>query len=84
MNSHHTTHVPLVQETAPKLAVVDWVALILMTVGAINWGLVGAFGFDLVAFLLGPMTLASRAIYVLVGLAGLYGVAMPIRLRQRH
>ncbi len=67
----------------PRLGVPDWIALILMIVGAINWGLVGAFGFDLVAFLFGPMTLVTRIVYGLVGLAGLYGVTMPMRLRSR-
>ncbi len=41
----------------------------LILVGALNWGLVGAFRFDLVAYLLGDMTIASRIVYILVGLA---------------
>lgn len=47
-------------------------ALILVIVGAFNWGLVGAFGFDLVAFLLGDMSIASRIIYILVGLSSVF------------
>lgn len=70
---------PLV--STPKLAVADWIAFILMIVGAVNWGLVGAFGIDLVALLFGQMTVASRVVYVLVGIAGLYGLTMPMRLR---
>ena len=54
----------------------DWIALILMVIGAINWGLVGAVNVDLVALLFGSMTMLSRIVYVLVGLAGLYGIAM--------
>jgi uncharacterized membrane protein YuzA (DUF378 family) len=54
----------------------DWIALILMIVGAINWGLVGAFSFDLVATLFGSGTTLSRIVYILVGLAGLWGLAM--------
>ena len=47
---------------------------LLVTIGAINWGLVGLFQFDLVAQLLGPMSGASRAAYTLVGLAGVLSV----------
>ncbi len=46
------------------------ISLILAIIGALNWGLVGLFGIDLVATLLGTMTLPSRVVYVLVGLAG--------------
>lgn len=66
-----------------SLGVADWIALLLMIVGAVNWGLVGAFNFDLVAAILGDMSMASRAVYVLVGLAGLYGLTMPMRLVPR-
>ena len=47
-------------------------APVLVTVGAVNWGLVGLAKFDLVAKLLGRMTTPSRAIYGLVGAAGAY------------
>ena len=66
------------------LGVADWIAMVLMIVGAINWGLVGAFGFNLVAAIFGDMTLVTRAIYVLVGLAGLWGLTMPMRLAPRR
>jgi hypothetical protein len=53
------------------LRTIHWVALILTIIGAINWGLVGLFQFDLVAAIFGGMDSgASRAIYTLVGLAG--------------
>lgn len=83
MNTSTTTRVSSPLFGAPKLGIADWIALILMIVGSINWGLIGAVGFDLVAFLFGPMTLVSRAVYVLVGLAGLYGLTMPMRLRRQ-
>jgi len=41
----------------------------LVLVGALNWGLVGAFRFDLVAYFLGDMSLASRLVYIIIGLA---------------
>lgn len=48
--------------------------LLLMVVGGLNWGLVGLFDFDLVAFLFGPMTMLSRVVYILVGLASIWAV----------
>ena len=48
------------------------IAFILVLVGAINWGLIGFFEFDLVATLFGEMTTFSRIVYGLVGIAGLY------------
>ena len=50
----------------------DITALIITIIGAVNWGLIGLFKFDLVAFIFGDMSLLSRIIYVLVGLSGLY------------
>lgn len=48
------------------------VALLLVIIGAINWGLIGFFGFDLVAFLFGgQMSLISRIIFALVGVSGI-------------
>jgi signal transduction histidine kinase len=47
---------------------VDWIVWTLVVIGAINWGLVGAFEFDLVAALLGQMSTATRIVYVLVGI----------------
>lgn len=57
----------MVEKTA-----VDWIALVLVIVGGLNWGLVGLFGFDLVAAIFGEMSTISRAVYSLVGLAALY------------
>ncbi|MCI5622325.1 MULTISPECIES: DUF378 domain-containing protein [Anaerostipes] len=50
----------------------DCTALTIVIIGAINWGLIGFFRFDLVAFLFGNMTALTRIIYDLVGLCGLY------------
>jgi len=47
------------------------IAYILVIIGAINWGLVGFFGFDLVASIFGDMTLVSRIVYSLVGVSAL-------------
>jgi len=58
------------------------VALVLMVIGAVNWGLIGLFGFNLVSAIFGEMTVLTRSIYVLVGLAGLFGIAMLMTLSE--
>lgn len=50
----------------------DVTALLISVIGCVNWGLIGLFGFDLVAFIFGDMSLLSRIVYVVVGLCGLY------------
>lgn len=60
--------------------IVDKIALILVIVGALNWGGVGLFGFDTVAFLFGGQAaVLSRIVYALVGLAGLWCVTLLFR-----
>lgn len=54
-----------------RLTWLDWVAIALIIIGGINWGLVGFFRFDLVAALLGDMSALSRLVYALVGIAAL-------------
>ena len=53
---------------------IDWVAMILVIVGGLNWGLVGALNYNLVESLLGSWPLVVKAVYVLVGLGALYSV----------
>jgi uncharacterized protein len=60
----------------------DYIALILVVIGAVNWGLIGFFNFDLVRAIFGDMTLFSRIIYSLVGIAGLYALSYFGRLRN--
>lgn len=56
-----------------NLNALDWVALALLVIGGINWGLVGLFQFDLVATIFGgAASIISRIVYVLVGLSALY------------
>jgi len=52
---------------------VDTIALVLIIIGAINWGLIGLFNFNLVDAIFGSMSLISRIIYTLVGISGLWG-----------
>ncbi len=61
----------------------DRIALILVIIGALNWGAVGLFGLDLVAFICGgQMAVLSRIVYSLVGLAGLWCVSLLFRERN--
>lgn len=52
--------------------IIDWIALVLVIVGGVNWGLVGLFNFDLVATIFGSVFWLARVIYVLVGISALY------------
>lgn len=61
----------------------DIIALILVVIGAINWGLIGFFQFNLVDSLFGTMSSFSRIIYALVGIAGLYALSFFGRDRDR-
>lgn len=60
----------------------DYTLLTLVIVGAINWGLIGFFRFDLVAFLFGNMSWISRIVYALVGIGGLYLLSAYGRIRS--
>lgn len=54
------------------MKLIDIIATILVIVGALNWGLYGAFNLDVIARFLGQMTTAARVLYVLIGISGLY------------
>ncbi len=58
------------------MKVIDTIALILVIIGAINWGLIGFFNFNLVDTLFGAMSIISRIIYALVGIAGLWSIKL--------
>jgi uncharacterized membrane protein YuzA (DUF378 family) len=60
----------------------DYTLLALVIIGAVNWGLIGFFRFDLVAFLFGEMSWLSRIIYALVGIGGLYLISAFGRIRS--
>ena len=56
---------------------IDKIALVLVIIGALNWGLIGIFSFDLVAFLFGGQAaIVSRIVYTLVGLAGIWAISL--------
>lgn len=62
----------------------DMTALALVVIGAINWGLIGFFQYDLVSALFGTMSTFTRIIFALVGIAGLYSISFFARDTERH
>ncbi|MBQ3513754.1 MAG: DUF378 domain-containing protein [Lachnospiraceae bacterium] len=60
----------------------DYTILTIVIIGAINWGLIGFFGFDLINVVFGNMTLLSRIIYAIVGLSGLYALTYYGRMQS--
>jgi len=61
---------------------IDIIALILVVIGAINWGLIGLFDFNLVDSIFGTMSAISRIIYTLVGIAGLWCLSLFGKISQ--
>ena len=59
-----------------NMKIIDKIALVLVIIGAINWGLIGLFQFDLVATLFGEMSILSRIVYTLVGISGLWTIRL--------
>ena len=56
------------------MKLLDIIAVVLIVIGALNWGLVGCFGLDLVGWIFGSMTALARVLYALMGLAAIYYV----------
>lgn len=65
-----------------KLTTVDVVALVLLVVGGLNWGLV-AFGYNAVDMIFGMSSVLSRLIYILVGLSALYVAWLWMKLERK-
>jgi hypothetical protein len=66
-----------------KCNVIDWIAMILIIIGGLNWGLVGVFKFDLVRAIFGEMSLLARIVYILVGISAIYVLAMLPKLTKK-
>lgn len=58
------------------MKIIDKIALTLIIIGALNWGLIGIFNFNLVSSIFGEMTIVSKIIYSLVGISGLWGIKL--------
>jgi uncharacterized protein len=67
-----------------RLNALDWIALVLVIVGAINWGLIGLFNFNLVAAIFGFSPFVVGVVYILVGLAGLWAIYLVARLTSSN
>lgn len=66
-----------------KLTTFDWVALTLVLVGGLNWLLVGLFNWDLVAAIFGDMSIVSRLVYIVVGLAAVWILLISNKLTKK-
>ena len=73
------------------MMIIDKIALILAIIGALNWGSIGLFAFDAVAWICGgQLTIVARVIYTLVALAGVWCISLPFRpeedtvMAERH
>ena len=63
--------------------IIDRIALILTVIGALNWGSIGIFNFDIVAWICGgPMSVVSRIVYTIVALAGIWCITLIFRDRD--
>ena len=60
------------------------ITLLLVIIGAINWGLIGFFQFNLIDTIFGVGTVFSRIIYAIVGICGLYAISFCAKDRYRH
>lgn len=65
------------------LSGLDWVCLILVIIGGLNWGLLGLFKVDLVATVLGNMTMPTRIVYDVIGLAAIYMIYLAAKLTKK-
>ena len=67
------------------MMIVNKIALALIIIGALNWGLVGLFSFDLVAWISGGAgSVLARIIYVIVALAGIWCISLLFRPEEHH
>jgi uncharacterized membrane protein YuzA (DUF378 family) len=64
------------------MKIINILALVLVIVGGLNWGLVGILDFDLVATLFGVMSTVSRVVYALVGVAALYSLVILAKIAK--
>jgi hypothetical protein len=72
------------QHRTSEMSTLDWIAMALMIIGGINWGLIGLFNVDLVASLFGQQSLISRIIYLAVGISALYSLYLSSKMAQKH
>lgn len=66
-----------------KLSGLDMVALLILMIGGLNWGLVGLFQYDLVASIFGDMSSFARGVYDLVGLSAVYSFFLCMKVGKK-
>lgn len=66
-----------------KFSLLDKISFILIVIGAVDWGLVGLFNFDIISALFSGAMLIARIIYILVGASGIDMLLLIIRLKQQ-
>jgi hypothetical protein len=64
------------------MSILSVVALVLLIIGGLNWALVGLFNLDLVAAIFGAMSMPTRVVYVVVGIAAIYALTLLPRLSR--
>lgn len=62
-----------------SLNFLDWIVLILLIIGGINWGLIGLFNFNLVETIFSNMPIITRIVYIIVGVCAIYAIIMLAR-----
>ena len=74
------------REGHSTMSAVDYIAMVLLIIGGLNWGMVGLFNIDVVASIFGPESAVSRVIYTLVGIAALYSIYLSTKMgsSKRH
>lgn len=77
-----TPHAHAAGSAGSATRIATTIAVVLLVIGGLNWALVGLFELDLVATLFGDMSVVSRAVYVLVGLAAVYALTLLPRLSR--
>lgn len=65
------------------MSIIQKIALVITIIGAINWGLIGIFEFNLVTFIFGEASIMARIIYVIVSACGLFNIAL-LFTRNNH
>ena len=66
-----------------KLSGLNWIAIILLIIGGLNWGLIGLFDFDLLSVLFGENSAFTRVLYTLIGLSGVYTIFVMNKLARK-
>ena len=65
---------------ARRMRAAEWIPMLLLAIGGLNWGLIGLFNYNLVSHLLGNMTTLSRMVYIVVGVCALYALYLSSRM----